>query len=224
MSAHPAIASAAIQRFFPRSDGSTPENYREISNTIDSGTKPDYITQQWHPNSLGFKVITTKTTPVHASHVHPLSASIEPEEQMLHLVLFSEARNYVGISEYKVLARENTPKRLDVIRDLEGTPELSSYLLKIYNLEKNCEHRAASKIVFQFIETRFSASNLAAVNALLEAIDLSKLSAYSIAGLVRFTSRAKNHLPYWATLFAQARKTLTEKGYNTEEVLMGIKG
>lgn len=224
MSAHPAIASAAIQRFFPRSDDSRREFYSEISNAVDSGTEPDFIIQKWHPNAVRFEIITTKTTPTYTRDLYALSASIEPAEEMLRTALFSESCNYVGISEYKVLARENTPKRLDIIRDLERTPELSSYLLIIYNLEKNGKHRSASKIVFQFIETRFSSSNLAAVNALLEAVDLSKMSVYSIAGLIRFTSRAKNHLPYWANLFAQAKKILTEKGYKTEEVLIGIKG
>ena len=73
MSAHPAIASAAIQRFFPRSEDSSLESYRVISNTIDSGTEPNYIIQQWHPNALRFAVITTKTTPNYTPDICALS-------------------------------------------------------------------------------------------------------------------------------------------------------
>lgn len=224
MSAHPALTSAAIQRFFSRSEDSSLESHREISNPINSGTEPDYANNQWQPNAHHFVVISTKTAPAYTPEAYARCANIETVKQNLCFATFCDSRNYVGISERKALAKGKALKNSEVIRDLECTPELPSYLLKIYNLEIIGQHRAASKVVFQFIETHFSSSNLAAVNALLEAIDLKKLSPWSIAGLVRFTSRAKSHLPYWSTVFAQAKKTLTDKGHSAEKILIGIKG
>jgi hypothetical protein len=110
----------------------------------------------------------------------------------------------------------------ELMRELTSTADLSSYLLNIYALEREERHREASKVIFQYVETHFADSNLASVNALLDTIDLEKLSQWSIAGLVRFTGRARSHLSCWPSVFYRAKTVLTAKGFNAERLLAGI--
>lgn len=131
---------------------------------------------------------------------------------------------YLGLVEVKALAGAKKSLKASAFRELENTVELSSYLLSIYALETEKKHRAASKVIYKFIETNFAASNLFAVNALLDTIDLQQLSEWSISGLVRFTGRARSQLPCWDATFRKAKKVLTEKGFDSDKLLAGITG
>lgn len=137
--------------------------------------------------------------------------------------------DYLGSSKRRnPLANTDTQREQQLTQLIAHELGLNSYLTNIYALEEKSKQRAASKIIFQFIELNFSLSNLSAINTLLKTIDLARLSVYSIAGLVRFTSRARRHLPYWTTLFINAKQVLKareqKEGYKTEDVLIGIKG
>lgn len=132
------------------------------------------------------------------------------------------SRAYLGIVERKIFGVKDCVHKKNIVRKLEGIEDLSSYLLKIYELERVQQHRAASKVIFQYIESHFATSNLIAVNALLETINLDKLSAWSISGLVRFTGRAKQHLPSWSSTFVQSKRVLEKKGLDVNGLLAGI--
>jgi len=93
----------------------------------------------------------------------------------------------------------------------------------IYSLERAKQHHAASKAIFRYIETNFADFNLAAVNLMLKNVELEELSSLSIAGLVRFTARAKNHLPAWSAVYRKAKVVLTKQGENAERILVGIR-
>jgi len=100
---------------------------------------------------------------------------------------------------------------------------VENHLRMIYLLERTKQHRAASKIVFRFIETNFADSNLASVNLLLKTADFEKLSKWSISGLVRFTTSAKTHLPAWPSAYRKAKLVLLKRGENVEAIFAGIK-
>lgn len=101
---------------------------------------------------------------------------------------------------------------------------LDEHLGIIYSLESARKHRAASQAIFYYIETNFSNSNLTAINLMLKTIELERLSKWSISGLVRFTARAKKHLPAWSSAYHKAKVVLTDQGENAESLLVGIKG
>lgn len=107
---------------------------------------------------------------------------------------------------------------------LESSPDsVADPLRRIYALERSKQHRAASKVIFRFIEASFADSNLAAINLMLKTIDMEELSKWSVSGLVRFTACAKEHLPAWSATYHNAKAVLTANGESAEKLLAGIR-
>lgn len=219
MNIHPATTRADLRRYSPQV-GDYGLNFDADSPDLQGGTRPSSMNSQSRPANTAMFVVTTKTTTgksdsINRVYVFGFPYATQGEESLYS----SESCNYLGISERRLLSRDDAP---EVLCDLESSPELSSYLINIYALESKGQHRAASKVVFHFIETNFSTEKIGSVNAFMETIDLEKLSPWSISGLLRFTSRARDHLPHWLTTFNQAKKVLASKGYNADNLLVGI--
>jgi len=100
--------------------------------------------------------------------------------------------------------------------------ELSRYLEKIYNLEAGRQHRAASKLVFLYVERKFAAGDMLAVNRFMAIVEMSRLSAWSISGLLRSTARARRHLPAWPHCLAIGRRVLTGKVNSVDALFAGL--
>lgn len=221
------IAKGALSRYFPSSNKlevgyqhSTLPRGLQINTDINNLTALGYP-QRENPDAVTVYV-SSRTAPNIYKHIL-LANEIHHGYEAVDDLEFSNV-GYLGISECRILACSATLSKASVFCKPQDTAELSSYLLNIYALEREKHHRAASKVILQYIETHFAASDLAAVNALLEAIDINKLSQWSIAGLIRFTGRARSHLPFWSSVFNRAKIVLTEKGYNAEKLLAGISG
>jgi hypothetical protein len=100
--------------------------------------------------------------------------------------------------------------------------ELRRYLGKIYSLEQGGQHRSASKLVFLYVERKFAVADMAAVNKFLATVDMSRLSAWSISGLVRSTARARRHLPAWPHCLVIGRRLLDGKVNSVDALFAGL--
>jgi hypothetical protein len=105
---------------------------------------------------------------------------------------------------------------------VEMPTDVSLCLSSVYALESAKRHRAASKVIFGFVEQHFAASDLAAVNFLLARTEISRLSVWSISGLLRVTARAKDSLPLWSTRFHEAKKILASRGVDVASLFAGL--
>ncbi len=213
------------------------ERYFHIGNELGQGYENSTYTHRKQPNTIVRNLVVNgypQSEDMDAVTVY-ISTSTAPDIYNKFQRAYEMHRGYVvvddlnfssgaylGIIECKVLAGSDTPSKASIFDKLENTAELSSYLLNIYDLELAKRHRAASKVIFRYIETHFAMSDLMAVDAMLGAIDLEKLSPWSISGLVRFTGRARSHLPCWSTVFSNAKTLLAKQGYKAEKLLAGI--
>lgn len=92
----------------------------------------------------------------------------------------------------------------------------------VYRLEAAKEEHKASKVIFRFIEENFANSRLDRVNQLLVDVDLDRLSALSMSGMVRFTACAKAHLPAWKMCLDKVFAELSNREMNASAILVGL--
>lgn len=219
------ISNNALRRYFPIDEESDVLNQYSTNTDKHFNVSENYLSDKSYTLNRGWKgvlvVVSTSTDPNnYEKYLHKIEKYLG--SQLGEEPKFSN-NAYLGIIESQVLIGPFRAHRAELMKELTSTTDLSSYLLNIYALEQKQRHREASKVIFQYVETHFASSNLASVNALLDTIDLEKLSQWSIAGLVRFTGRARSHLPCWSSVFNRAKTVLTANGWDAEKLLAGIK-
>ncbi|MFZ2403892.1 MAG: hypothetical protein WAW41_02070 [Methylobacter sp.] len=218
------IYTDALNHYFPDS--------------IEESRKSSYpVTGAWKINE------TTEQLKADLSQIRQLCSSVVSyeAETSLHLICSNYTNNsslsaispyyylvFPLVSQTRVIDSHVLNATLIKQNELDSpikniTQRLDESLKKIYGLERSKQHREASKVILRYIEENFVESNLVAVNLLLRDIEFDELSKWSIAGLIRFTARAKSHLPAWPYAYRKAINALTEKDENAKKILVGIK-
>lgn len=192
-----------------------------VSHAIAEST-PHYL----FPNSARRDISASAT---HVVNYHIPVDSISETERWdlgnqlnLHMVEVDRMQRILGNIDFFNLSGVFFSDRSTSASTSDIRSDLPKYLLKIYALEAQLRHRAASKIIFAYVENKFSKSDLSAVNELLINIDLSRLDVWAISGLLRATSKARSHLPSWEQCFRNAKKMLAGKGHNVNSLFAGL--
>lgn len=209
MSNQQVIAQKASQHYFPSSD--------EINRRI-----PYPFTES---NSTYF--VTVPTGFLETGNYNGTEFWQPPQNQLNPLNDISSLHNNIscitGDKHFNYIQPTITLPNDTDLRSDSTLEQVQAQLQLAYTYERTQKHRAASKVIFRYIEFNFSISNLTAVNFILKTADLNQLSKWSIAGLVRFTASAKAHLPAWASVYRKAKDELASRGDDAEGILAGIK-
>jgi len=105
-----------------------------------------------------------------------------------------------------------------------GDTEIDIWLSKIYAMERAGRCRAASKLIFTFVERKFSEEDIASVNLFLAHVDLNKLSVWSVSGLLRVSAGVRNLLPLWTPCLNEAKRVMFMKGEDIVSLFKGLQG
>lgn len=99
---------------------------------------------------------------------------------------------------------------------------VESVLSAVYQLDAHGYGRHAAQEIMLFIEGNFRRSSLSEANRLLELADVDRLSSRSLIGLIRSTSRLRDHLPAWGRAYIRARESIASQGKSPAALFVGL--
>jgi hypothetical protein len=82
--------------------------------------------------------------------------------------------------------------------------------------------RESSEIILKLIEESIHYGETSLIQDLLEKVDVTRLSVFSMMTLVRITARLKDAIPHWMVVANVVWDELDRRGHSPQRLLIGL--